>query len=327
MVREAGHLRGLCWGRRSSPGLFVLPCAMLVTACADLVGEATMRHDDADYWDTALVYSQHIDTLMMSGSAAEPLTSGMVSAVAASGDALYFIDFGTRRLVEASLMDRTLHSIAALDSPTASGLHADLDDVVYAIDQAHRDVRIIDKLIGEIRRYSLPSAMHNPIDLAVLQQGQRLAVLDGMTGRIALLDTFGGLTRMLQPEPPGAAYFVKPSAIASMGDDLLVLDGGADQVVGISLNGRVTGVFAADDLQQASAMAADSCGRFFVADALAGTLYMGIADMSLPGRRINVPELAASEVTDLWTDDVFVYAATRTDGIHILLIDPGCTVQ
>ena len=42
------------------------------------------------------------------------------------------------------------------------------------------------------------------------------------------------------------------------------------------------------------------------------------------GRRIELQQLANSDVSDLWTDDVFLYVATRMDGIHIFLIDPEC---
>ena len=46
--------------------------------------------------------------------------------------------------------------------------------------------------------------------------------------------------------------------------------------------------------------------------------------MSLPGRRVNLPQLRGTEISDLWTDGSFLYAATRGDGIFIFLVDPEC---
>ena len=46
--------------------------------------------------------------------------------------------------------------------------------------------------------------------------------------------------------------------------------------------------------------------------------------MSLPGRRVNVPELVGKNINDLWSDGAFLFVATRADGIHTLLIDPVC---
>ena len=62
----------------------------------------------------------------------------------------------------------------------------------------------------------------------------------------------------------------------------------------------------------------------FVSDGDDGTLYIGVPDMSVPGIRVSTDDLAGSDVTDLWTDGIFLYAATRANGIFVYLVDPGC---
>jgi hypothetical protein len=149
-----------------------------------------------------------------------------------------------------------------------------------------------------------------------------LFVLDNLEGDIATLDVFGGVTQIMRPELPLSMSFVAPRAIAAGGRGLLVLDRGADQVIEFSDYGEPIGVYAADDLRMPKALTADACGRFFVADDQG--LYFGFTDMSLPGRHVEVPELSGHDISDLWTDGVFLFVATRTHGIHMLLLDPSC---
>ena len=77
-------------------------------------------------------------------------------------------------------------------------------------------------------------------------------------------------------------------------------------------------------MQRVTAFAVDSCRRLFVADAYDGGLYIGTADMSLPGRRVEVPALAGTEIADLWTDEAFLFVATRSSGIFVFAVDPVC---
>ena len=77
-------------------------------------------------------------------------------------------------------------------------------------------------------------------------------------------------------------------------------------------------------MQRVTAFAVDACRRLFVADAHDGSLYIGVADMSLPGRRVELPALAGTETADLWIDESFLYVATRASGIFVFAVDPVC---
>ncbi len=293
-------------------------------ACASLDEPLLADHDGTDYWDSGLVYHRHIDVATLSGGFSSPglMLSGFVSAVAANANDLYFIDEGARQLVQVDLASMTGRALASLQSPAVPGLYADIDGKVYAVDRAQNRLLVYDNYLSDIQSMPLGSFPGNPFDVAIAGQGQDLYVLDSLEGHIATVDMFGGVTRVLRPELPASMSFVAPRALATAGQRLLVLDAGADQVIEFDHYGSPVGVYAADDLDNPSALAADACGRFYVADR--NGLYLGFADMSLPGRRVTVPELPAADVSDLWTDGVFLFVATRADGIHMLLIDPTC---
>ena len=297
---------------------------LMLGGCAALEEPPAPDFDGADYWDSGLVYHQHIDVATLSADFSSPelMLSGFVSAVAASANDLYFIDQGAGQLVQVDLATKTAKVIADLQSPAVPGLFADIDGKVYAIDRARRRLLIIDNFIADIRYLPLGPMLGNPLDIAVIGQGQWLLVLDGLQGKIATLDTFGGVSQVMRPEVPSSVAFITPRAMAATEQGFLVLDAGADQVVGFDHYGRTIGVFAEEDLSHATALAADACGRLFVADA--DGLYLGFADMNFPGHRADVPELAGSDISDLWSDGAFLFVATRADGIHMLLIDPVC---
>ena len=300
---------------------------LLLGACAALDEPDLPEPDGTDYWDSGLVYHRHIDVATLGAEFSSPqlMLSGFVSAIAAIANDLYFIDQGAGQLVHVDLATMKGRSLASLRSPSVPGLFADIDGKVYAIDRAQRRLLVVDSVLADIQYLPLGSMLGNPIDVAIVGQGQWLLVLDGLEGNIATLDMFGGVSQIMRPESPSSKSFVKPLAIAATGYGTLVLDGGTDQVIELDEFGSTTGVYAADDLNRPTALAADACGRLYVADE--DGLYLGFADMSLPGRRAPVPELSGSEISDLWSDGVFLFVATRADGIHMLLIDPACARQ
>lgn len=311
-------------GRMYPRVLFCLCITLMLNACAGLGDPSLADLDSADYWDSGLVYHRHIDVATLSGgfSSQGLMLSGFISAVAASANALYFTDGGAGQLVQVDLATMTARPLANLQGPLTPGLYTDIDGNVYAIDRANNRLLVYDNYLSDIRFLPLGALLGNPLDIVVTGQGQYLAVLDSLEGNIATLDIFGGVTQILRPELPSSMSFIRPRAIATRGQGLMVLDGGADQVIEFNDYGNPIGVYAADDLRNPRALAADSCGRFFVADD--DGLYLGFADMSLPGRRVEIPELAGQVVSDLWSDGVFLFVGTRADGIHMLLIDPAC---
>jgi len=306
--------------------LITIFAVLLLDACAGLEGPEVADYDEADFWDSSLIFVRHIDvSLLQSSHGQSPLSlSGFVSAIAASGDDLFFVDQGSGHLVQLSLSTMTADILTTLRIADSKGLYASNDGLVYVLDPFERTVVAIDTLYKETHRFSLASVMGSPADIAMVDAEQFLVVIDGLDGRMARVDKLGGVSQLQRSHSPSSSALMSVKAIAAGGNGVFVLDDTAGEVVGFDLAGQAVGLYATDELGHATALAADSCGRFFVSDDDDGSLFIGLSDMSLPGVRVSVEELAGTEISDLWTDDVFLYVATRADGIYVLLIDPEC---
>lgn len=309
-------------------GFLSASCALLLAACAGINADYPAQIASSDYWDTRLSFTQHIDvaTLADARSGRMPALSGFVSAVAAKGDDLYFIDEGAAKLVHVSLAAMSSRTLVSLRNATAGGLYASSDGSVYVADNYNRQILRLDPLLGELDRYSLGHVLGNPVDLTLIESDRSLLVLDALDGRIAVLDVLGGLQQLIEPQFFDPMSVSSATAIDASNGEIFLLDSGVDAIAGISHDGYATGNYGGDDLQHVSAFAVDACGRLFVADAYDGSLYVGIADMSLPGRRVDVPELAGTETSDLWMDDSLLYVATRTNGILVFAVGPECAL-
>ena len=310
------------WARAIVP----VACALLLVACAGLDSIYSAQIAEGDYWNTSLSLAQKIDvaTLVDADSGRPLALSGFVSAVAAQGDDLYFIDTGSAILVHVSLAAMSARTLASLPGANSDGLYASSDGSVYVTDTYNRQILRLDPMLGELDRYALSRVSGNPADLTLVESDRSLLVLDALDGRIAVLDVLGGLQQLIEPQFFDPAAVSSATAIAASNGEIFLLDSGVDAIAGISHDGYATGNYGGDDLKRVTAFAVDSCRRLFVADAYDGSLYIGVADMSLPGRRVELPELAGTETADLWTDESFLYVATRSSGIFMFAVDPVC---
>ena len=306
--------------------LITIFAVLFLSACAGLEGPQVADYDEADFWDSSLIFVRRIDvSLLQSSHDRYPLNlSGFVSAIAASGDDLFFVDQGSGHLVQLNLSAMTADILTTLRIADSNGLYASNDGRVYVLDQFERTVVAVDTFYGETHRYSLASVMGSPSDIAMVDGEQFLVVIDGLDGRMAKVDKLGGVYQLQRTDSPSSSLLTSVRAIAAGGNSIFVLDNTAGEVVRFDMTGQAVGLYATDELGRATALAADSCGRFFVADDHDGSIFIGLSDMSLPGVRVSVEELTGTEISDLWTDDVFLYVATRADGIYVFLIDPEC---
>jgi len=306
--------------------LIIVFAVLLLNACAGLQGPQAADYDEADFWDSSLIFVRRIDvSLLQSPHDRVPLNmSGFVSAIAARGDDLFFVDQGSGLLVQLSLSSMTADILATLRIADSKGLYASNDGLVYVLDQFERTVVVVDTLYKETHRYSLASVMGSPADIAMIDDERFLIVIDGLDGHMATVDRLGGVRLLQRSESPSSSSLMSVKAIAAGGNGIFVLDDAAGEVIGFDWEGHAVGLYATDELGRATALAADSCGRFYVADDYDGSIFIGLSDMSLPGVRVSVEELTGTEISDLWTDDVFLNVATRADGIYVFLIDPGC---
>ena len=306
-------------------GIIGLAAAAMVClqACAGAINESGTSRRATDIWDISLLLVQHIDLQAEAFGASSFNVTGFISAVVADGDRLYITDSGSRRVLEFNMATRDVRTIGGLRDASTPGLIVGNDGRVYALDPVSRAVQVMDPFSGQRETVSLTGSVAMPIDLALID-GYDLAVLDALEGRVVFLDVPGGAFMDRPLRRTNHPFVASGRAMASSAGVIFVLDDRADDVAGFDANATPIGLFANDELFDASAMAADSCGRFFVSDGEDGTLYVGIPEMSVPGIRVPADELHGKEIADLWADDVFLYVATRAGGIFIYLVDPGC---
>jgi len=305
---------------------WLLAVLLAGAGCADLAGLEQVPPDSADYWDSALVFVRHLDTALLDVDAAGfgLAPTGLVAAVAAAPGEIFFIDEGTGLLMRADLATMRAAVVARLNDTRTAGLHADVDGSLYVVDRYAREVVRYDPLMMETQRIPVGQYLGNPSDLVFVRADHTLAVLDALDGRIVLLDPFGGMLRLFPATTPDGEVVASAQAMAAGYAGLFVLDRRGGLIVGLRGDGVPVDVYGIEDLAEPRALAADACGRLFVADDEPGSLYIGFEDVLMPGKRVAVPQLAGEDVADLWSDGAFLYVATRGGGIYVLLVDPGC---
>jgi hypothetical protein len=296
--------------------MVVTICALVLGACASIDSSYSVHYDETDYWESSVVQVRQIDVSQLAhvDDRSLPELSGFVSAVAARGDDLYFVDQGAGKLMHVNIATMSVRTLTSLRHSSAAGLYASIDGTVYVLDSFNRQVVRFDPSHGEIDRIALDHVLANPTDIVVMEDNHVLLILDAL----------GGLQQISEPRTFEPQSVLSATVIGAGGGGYYLLDKGVDEVVGFGYNGQPVGSYGGDDLERVSALTADDCGRLFVTDRHDGSLYIGFADMSLPGRRVNLPELRGTEVSDLWTDGSFLYVATRADGIYMFLVDPEC---
>lgn len=309
--------------RRRAYNCALAAAAALLSACASASLQSPSALTATDIWDTSLLTVRHIDPGMLAFASDSADVSGFVSAVAAQGDRLYVVDAGTSRLLEIGLAGQTLRTIGVLRDGSSPGLIAADDGRIYALDPADRSILVVDPFLGGQQRISLAGAAAAPADIALID-GRDLVVFDRLDSRIVFVDGHGVAYRSQQLNRPGRPTMTSGRAMAYAGGLILVLDEQADDIVGFNSLGAPVGMFASNEVQNATAMATDDCGRYFVAGQAGGTIFLGLPDVSVPGVRVPVADLDEKDVTDMWIDGVFLYVATRSSGIFVYLVDPAC---
>ena len=170
-------------------------CALVLGACASVDSPYGDVYDETDFWDSSVVYLRHVDVFQLADANGAGLNglSGLVSAVAARGDDLFFVDQGAGTLVHASIAAMTVRTLTTLQNANSAGLYAAADGTVYVVDAFNREVARFDPLHGEIDRIPVGHVLANPADVVVLEDEHVLLVLDELDGRIAYIDALGGL--------------------------------------------------------------------------------------------------------------------------------------
>ncbi len=307
-------------------------CALLcasLSACTGSVVHLNSGFEGADEFETSLTISNRIDVAVLAGvnGRTQFELSGSVSALSASGNNLYFLDRGTGQLLHVNLVTMETKVLAVIRDGTSTGMIATADGSVYVADRADRSILSWTPFESELRRLATSDLFTSPTDIALTDYGRSLVAVDDLDTRILIMDLYGSTLRPIQQGAIRSSHVTSMGAVGATNDNIFVLDADADEVVGFDLQGNPVGSYATDELSHATAFAVDLCGRFFVADDGDENIYVGFADMVIPGFRTAAAGLTTASTNDLWTDGSYLYAATESDGIFVYAIDPECVIR
>lgn len=306
----------------------MLLCASLF-ACTGSIVHLSSGFEGADEFETSLAISNRIDVAVLGGLDGQNQfeLSGSVSALSASGNILYFLDRGTGQLLHMNLVTTETKVLAVIRDGNSSGMIATADGSVYVADRADRSIVSWTPFDTEPRRLVTSNFFTSPTDIALTDYGRSLIAIDDLDTQILMMDVYGYALRPLQQGVIRPSHVTSMRAVGATNENIFVLDADANEIVGFNLQGDPVGSYATDELSHATALAVDLCGRFFVADDGDENIYVGFADMVIPGFRTAAAGLASASTNDLWTDGSYLYAATESDGIFVFAIDPECVVR
>ena len=106
---------------------------------------------------------------------------------------------------------------------------------------------------------------------------------------------------------------------------MFLLDPASREVTQLDLQGRAIATYGEDALEAPVAVAADACGRVFVADGQLAGLFVSSYEYLGTNSRAALPPEIATAVTDLWIDGNELYVAAGPFGVYVMAIEPGCS--
>ena len=249
---------------------------------------------------------------------------GNVSAVAVRGNDMWLIDQSTALLFHVDLALQESRAIATIRHPGTHGLFIANDDYVYVVDQFSRSVKQFDSAGNLVRTFTHPTLLAAPVDVAVTEFGAQLIVADAMRNHLVVFDLWGNAVNVLGSDRSNSQIAQSISAIATAGRRIIIVDPLMNEVSGIDLSGNRTENYGEDELSLPVSVAADRCGRVYIADGNADGLLVGYPDTFQPTTRADLGIDNIAGITDLWIDDDRLYVASGDRGITTYLVTPPC---
>ena len=247
---------------------------------------------------------------------------GYVSAVAARGNDLFVIDVSRRALLRVNLVSGETRVLTSLADASTAGLYVTMDLNVYVVDKSNRSIRQLDWNGTTIRSYADNASMPAPVDVTLVGRGDKIVVADGIFSQLVIFNRLGGVRGVVGEQSTAAEIAQSITSIAAMGQDVLVLDSQMQEVTVFDLSGNRRATYVEDALRSPTAMAVDRCARVFVADQIAGKIYVGLPDMTTIEALAN--DNIVNHITDMWIDGNLLYLAAGADGVKVMHIEPSC---
>jgi hypothetical protein len=167
--------------------------------------------------------------------------------------------------------------------------------------------------------------MPAPVDVTEINWGSSIVIADEPSNLLILFDGLSNPVGMMNSTLSPVISVASIGGIASNNGSVFVLDTASREVTQLDLQGRLVATYGEDALLAPVAIAADRCGRVFVADGHADGLFVSSYEYQGTNARAALPGNIAAAVTDLWIDHSELYVAAGPLGVHVFAIQPGCT--
>ncbi len=250
---------------------------------------------------------------------------GFAAAVAARAGRVFVVDSMAQALVQVDVFGGEARTVLELRDAGTSGLYVTQDLIIYVVDRQSRSVLEIGDTGWERQRYADARLMPAPVDVTEINWGSSIVIADELSKRLILFDGLSNPTGMMNSTLSPVISVASIGAIAGNNGSVFVLDTASREATQLDLQGRPVATYGEDALLAPVAIAADACGRVFIADGHAEGLFVSSYEYQGTNARAALPGNIAATVTDLWIDHSELYVAAGPLGVHVFSIQPGCT--
>ncbi len=250
---------------------------------------------------------------------------GFAAAVAARAGSVFVIDSVSAELVQVDVFGGGARTVLKLRDSSTSGLHVTQDLIIFVVDRQSRSVIEIGDTGWERQRYADSRLIPAPIDVTEINWGSSIVIADELSRRLVLFDGLSNPTGIMNSTLSPVMSVASIGAIAANNGSVFVLDTASREVTQLDLEGRPIATYGEDALLAPVAIAADACGRVFVADGHAEGLFVSSYEFQGTSARAALPGEIVAAVTDLWIDGTELYVAAGPFGVYVFAIQPGCS--
>jgi hypothetical protein len=250
---------------------------------------------------------------------------GFAAAVAARSGQVFVVDSMSQALVQVDVFGGETRPVLELRDAGTSGLYVTQDLIIYVVDRQSRAVVEVSDSGWERQRFADARLMPAPIDVTEINWGSSIVIADELSKRLILFDGLSNPTGMMNSTLSPVISVASIGAIAANNRSVFVLDTASREATQLDFEGRPLATYGEDALLAPVAIAADACGRVFVADGHADGLFVSAYEYQGTNARAALPGDIAAAVTDLWIDQNELYVAAGPFGVHVFSIQPGCS--
>ncbi len=201
-------------------------------------------------------------------SGSDYITLRRPTSISASGNDIYLIDAGLRRIFHYDPFQQTLTPFApTLPVNVDMRIYVAPDKSVFVTDPAHQQVLHFNWDGSPLPSLVSQGNMAHPVAVVVDQFSGRVLVADGLFNRIIAFDNLGMTLAIFKPRQT-----LSVATMTSGPDGVYVLDRLARQVVVLGWNGAFLYAFAANELSQPGAIAVSRDNIVFISDDFDNTI-------------------------------------------------------